>query len=348
MIWTGARNPEWAHCFSKNGVMTLAKWRMSLRLDQLKLPQSKMRVPSLPSLPINNSLPSANPWSSLVYFTSSASLNSIPLSFAPSLAPCCCSLFSYSVMSDYLWPHGLQHARLPCPSLSPRVHSNSCPLSQWCHPTISFSVAPFSFCLQSFPASAFCPKSQLFAPSGQSIGASTSASVLPMNIQGWWIFVGRTDARPILSLSWINAATSQLPRPHHLDLCYLLPQSPHLYPAITDWPSALLLKLRLLIAFIIKTGPAWWRDGLVHSHWTSKSPRTLEWTDTLNQLPEWSPTLKSHQVPQSHTQSRVSQESVLTISPVGDSSGFLLTLSSYWNGHTSSHHRAFAHAVSSS
>ena len=88
-------------------------------------------------------------------------------------------------MTDSLGPHGLQHSRLPCPSLSPGVHSNSCPLSQWCHPTISSSVAPFSFS-QSFPASGSFPMSQLFTSGGQSIGASTSASVLPMNIQDWF------------------------------------------------------------------------------------------------------------------------------------------------------------------
>ena len=87
---------------------------------------------------------------------------------------------SRSVMSDSLRPHGLQHARLPCPSSSPGVCSKSCPLSRWCHPTISFSVAPFSSCLQSFPASASFPMSQFFASDGQSIGAS--ALVLPMNI----------------------------------------------------------------------------------------------------------------------------------------------------------------------
>ena len=92
---------------------------------------------------------------------------------------CCCSIMSY------LRPHGLQHARLPCPSLSPRVFSNSCSLSQWWHPNISSSVAPFS-CPQSFPASGSFPVSQLFAYGGQSIGASASASasVPPMNIQG--------------------------------------------------------------------------------------------------------------------------------------------------------------------
>ena len=94
--------------------------------------------------------------------------------------------FSRSVVSNSLWPHGLQHTRLPCPLLSPGVCSNSCPLSQWCHLTISSSVTPFSSCLQSFPASGSFPIRQLFTSSDQSIGASTSASVLPMNIQGWF------------------------------------------------------------------------------------------------------------------------------------------------------------------
>ena len=92
-------------------------------------------------------------------------------------------LFSRSVVSDSLRPHGLQHARLPCPSPSPRACSSSCPLSQWCHPTISSSVIPFS-CLQSFPASGSFPVSLLFESGGQSIGAL--ASVLPRNIQGWF------------------------------------------------------------------------------------------------------------------------------------------------------------------
>ena len=98
---------------------------------------------------------------------------------------CCCSLAS--VVSHSLRPHGLQHSRLPCPSPSSRVCSNSCPLNQWCHPTISSSVVPFSSCLQSFPASRAFPMCQLFASGGQSIGASPSASVLPMNNQGWFL-----------------------------------------------------------------------------------------------------------------------------------------------------------------
>ena len=88
--------------------------------------------------------------------------------------------FSCSVMSDSLRPHGLQHTRPPCPSTTPRVHPNSCPLSRWCHPTISSSVVPFSSCPQSFPASASLQMNQLFASGGQSIGVSPSASVLPV------------------------------------------------------------------------------------------------------------------------------------------------------------------------
>ena len=90
-----------------------------------------------------------------------------------------------SAMSDSLWPHGLQHARLPCPSPTPRACSTSWSLSQWCHPTISSSVVPFSSCPQSLPASGSFPMSQLFARGGQSIGVSAAASVLPVNIQDW-------------------------------------------------------------------------------------------------------------------------------------------------------------------
>ena len=94
--------------------------------------------------------------------------------------------FSHSVMSDSLWPHGLQKARPPCPSPTPRVYSNSCPLSQWCHSTILSSIVPFSSHLQSFPASGSLQMSQFFASGGQSIEVSASASVLPMNTQDWF------------------------------------------------------------------------------------------------------------------------------------------------------------------
>ena len=106
-------------------------------------------------------------------------------------------MFSLSVVQSLsrvqlLVTRGLQHARPPCPSLSPRACSNPCPLSRWCHPAISSSATPFSSCLQSSPASGSFPMSQFFASGGQSIGASASASVLPMNIQGWFPFLGMT------------------------------------------------------------------------------------------------------------------------------------------------------------
>ena len=98
----------------------------------------------------------------------------------------CLSSSFQKIVSDSLQPHGLKHTRLPCPSLTPRVCSDSCALSQWCHPTISSSVVPFTFCLQSFPASGSYPMSQLFASGSQTLGVSASALVLPMNIQGWF------------------------------------------------------------------------------------------------------------------------------------------------------------------
>ena len=89
-------------------------------------------------------------------------------------------------MSNSLWPYELQHTWLPCPLSSPGVYSNLCPLSRWCHPTISSSIVPFSSCLQSFPASGFFPMNQFFTPGSQSGGASTLTLVLPRNTQGWF------------------------------------------------------------------------------------------------------------------------------------------------------------------
>ena len=105
----------------------------------------------------------------------------LPISFGSWTKQLTCSVqFSRSVVSDSLRPHGLQHARPPCPSPTPGVHQNSCPLSRWCHPTISSSVIPFSSCLQSFPASGSFQMSQLFASGGQRIGVSASISVPPI------------------------------------------------------------------------------------------------------------------------------------------------------------------------
>ena len=111
--------------------------------------------------------------------------------------------FSCSVISDSLWPHRVQHARLPCPLPTPGVYSNSCPSGQWCHPTISSSVIPFSSCLQSFPGSGSFPRSQFLASGGQSIGVSASASVLPMNIQDWF---------PLWLTGWISLQSKGLSR----------------------------------------------------------------------------------------------------------------------------------------
>ena len=116
--------------------------------------------------------------------------------------------FSHSVVFYSLWPHGPQHTRPPCPSPTPRVYPNPCPLSRWCHLTISSSVIPFS-CPQSFRASGPFQMSQLFASGGQSIGVSASASVLPVTIQGWFP-LGLTDLIPLQSkgLSSVFSSTT--------------------------------------------------------------------------------------------------------------------------------------------
>ena len=113
-----------------------------------------------------------------------------------------------SVVSDSLQLHELQHARPPCPSPTPGVYPNSCPSSQWCHQTISFSVIHFSSCLQSFPVSGSFPMSQFFTSGGQSIGVSASASVFPMNIQDWF---------PLGLTGWISLQSKGLSRvlQHH-------------------------------------------------------------------------------------------------------------------------------------
>ena len=113
------------------------------------------------------------------------------------------SQFSRSVVSNSLRPHELQHTRPPCPTPTPGVHSDSRPSSQWCHPAISTSVDPFSSCRQSLPASESFPMSQLFTWGGQSIGVSTSASVLPKNTQDW---------SPLEWTGWISLQSKGLSR----------------------------------------------------------------------------------------------------------------------------------------
>ena len=172
------------------------------------------------------------------------------------------SQFSCSVVSNSSWPHGLQHARLPCPSPTPGAYSNSCPSSWWCHPTISSSVIPFSFCLQSFPASGSFPMSQLFSKGGQSIGVSASASVLPKNTQDW---------SPLEWTGWISLQSKGLSRvfsnsskaPILWPPAFFIVQHSHLYMttgktiALTRWTfvgkviSLILTMLsRLVITFL--------------------------------------------------------------------------------------------------
>ena len=117
--------------------------------------------------------------------------------------PSCSSVQFSSVASDSLQPHELQHTRTPCPSPTPWVHPNPCPLCWWCHPTISSAIVPFSSCPQSFPASGSFQMSQFFVSGGQSIGVSASSSVLPMNTQDW---------SPLGWTCWISLQSKRLSR----------------------------------------------------------------------------------------------------------------------------------------
>ena len=140
-------------------------------------------------------------------------------------------LFSHWVVCDSLWPHRLQHARFPCPSPSPGVCSNSCPLSQWCHPTVSSSVLPFSSCLQFFSASGSFPVSWLFISGGQSIGASASTSVFPMKYSGLISF--RSDWFDLLAVQGILKSFLQ----HHSSKAPMLCAQPSLWSSshICTW-----------------------------------------------------------------------------------------------------------------
>ena len=127
--------------------------------------------------------------------------HSCPVFPAPFTEETLLSFKGHPVVSSSLQPHELQHIRLPCPSPTPGACSNLCPSGQWCHPTISSSVIPFSSCLQSFPASGSFQVSQFFTSGGQSIGVSASASVLPMNIQDW---------SPLGWTGWISLQSKRL------------------------------------------------------------------------------------------------------------------------------------------
>ena len=154
------------------------------------------------------------------------------------------SRFSHSLMSDSLQPHGLQHATPPCPSPTPRGCSNSCPSSQWCHPTISSSVFPFSSCLQFFPASGSFAVNQFFKSLGLSIVASASASVLSMNIQGWFP-LGLTGLISLLS-KWVSTVFSGTMAWKHQSLVLNLLYGPDL-TFIHDYGKTIALTIQSLV-----------------------------------------------------------------------------------------------------
>ena len=146
-------------------------------------------------------------------------------------------LLSCSVMSDSSRPHGLQHARLSCPSPSAEACSNSCPLSQWCHPTIWSPVIPFASCLQSFPASGSFLMSWLFVSSGQSLGASASPSVLPMNIQDWFP-LGLTGLISLQSKGLIKVFFNTTVKKHQFsDAQPSLWSNSHIHPWLLENPQ---------------------------------------------------------------------------------------------------------------
>ena len=168
-------------------------------------------------------------------------------------------------MSDSLWPHGLQHTRLTCPSPTPRIYSNSCPLSQRCRPTTSSSVALFSFFFQSFAASRCFPMSWLFVSGGQNIRASASASVLPVNIQGWFP-LGLTG------LILQSKKTLKSPSAPQFESISFLALSLLYDPALT-W----LLTLFILILNVIYWLPAFRDEDVaqLHPHWHFSSLNSL-------------------------------------------------------------------------
>ena len=146
-------------------------------------------------------------------------------------------------MSNSLQPHGLWHARLPCPSPSPRVCSNSYPFSRWCHPTISSSAAPFSSCLQSFPSSGSFPRSQLFTSSGQSMEFQLQHQFLPGNIQGW---------SPLGWTGWISLLTKGLSRVFSNNTVEHLPFYPGISYKLRLWRLCFKVSLSLLLFIYFK------------------------------------------------------------------------------------------------
>ena len=176
-------------------------------------------------------------------------------------------------MTNSLRPHRLQHIRLPCPSLSPGVCSNSCPSSQWCHPTISSSVTPFSSCPQSFPASGSFPISWLFTSSGQSIASSASASVFPMNMQGWFP-LGLIGLISLLSKRLLTVSSSIIVQKHQFfGIQHPLWSNSHIHTWLLKKTIALTILTILWLYFVGKLIERevlmdvwWWKTGVWWIH----------------------------------------------------------------------------------
>ena len=196
-------------------IMTCVVFSSVQSLSRVQLFATPWTAAHQASLSITNSRSPPKPMSIESVIPSNHLISVVPFSSCPQSCPASGSFptsqlftsgsvqFSHSVLSDSLRPHESQHARPPCPSPTPRVHSNSCPLSRWCHPAISSSVVPFSSCFQFLPASESFPMSQLFAWGGQSTGVSASTSVLPMNTQDW---------SPLEWTGWISLQSKGLSR----------------------------------------------------------------------------------------------------------------------------------------
>ena len=249
-------------------------------LRELLDPGIELRSPALQadSLPLS---PRGSPIGyCTIYLTSSSDFTAL---LAQSQGCCFCSVTESCLT---LWdPHGLQHASLPCPLLSPRSCSNSCPSSQWCHPTISSSVISFSSWLQSFPASGCFQMSQLFASGGQSFGASASASVLPMRIQGWF---------PLGLSGWISLQSKRLSRvfssttvqKHLWHSAIFMVQFSHLYTtigktiALTVWAfvgKVMSLLFNVMSIFVIAFLPRSKKSWAINSYYFRAGKNLKDW-----------------------------------------------------------------------
>ena len=181
-------------------------------------------------------------------------------------------------MSDSLWPHERQHARPPCPSPTPGAYTNSCPLSWWCHPTISSSVSPFSSCPQSFPALGSFPVSQLFASGAQSIGVSASTSILPqksdsfLKVDHWTEFSScESSSRDFFEKSchnWKSISITPDGSQNVLTVCDIFNLLSELNQSLQDWTSTIFKSTDKVTASIVKSELQGVKSGILDTFQT--------------------------------------------------------------------------------